>query len=234
MNNYSVKVDGLRVRSSAAINPANILDSLKQGQKVLVLERNDPWFRVQYGNKSGWVHSDYLAPVSVTTSQSVPSVANQSIAGELPVFVVGIANLTSDPNTSKLRKIIADVFGNGRGGYPLQCTEYVQYKIAQDGITIRWPADRPRDGGKWAGIFERNKMYKVLTDPKAKCAISFTAGLGPVADKTGHIAYVEEVFSDGSIRITEANWPGQGKYNDRKLTKSQWQDKHKCRFVDFS
>ncbi|MDD2753006.1 MAG: CHAP domain-containing protein [Candidatus Portnoybacteria bacterium] len=150
---------------------------------------------------------------------------------DLPVFVVKVANLVNDPNTIKLRKIIRDEFTGGKNGWDLQCTEYVQYRVQRNGIVINWPADRPRHGGKWADIFEKNKMYKVLDEPRDGCAVSFTKGTG---DATGHIAFVEQVLADQAIKISEANWPPPGTYNERTIKKVDWQNKYGCRFIDFS
>lgn len=78
-------------------------------------------------------------------------------------------------------------------------------------------------------------MYKILDTPKVGCAMCFTGGLETTSAKnTGHIAYVEEVYDDESIFISEANWPGGGKYNERKLTKANWKDRYKAKFVDFA
>ena len=143
-----------------------------------------------------------------------------------------LPNLANDQNTIKLRKIIKDEFGGGAHGWDLQCTEYVHYKAQQVGIAIQWPSDRPRHGGKWAAIFERNKLYKVLDTPKAGCAMSFTGGLRDL--NIGHVAFVEEVFKDESIKISEANWPPPGKYFERVLSKAEWKDKFKGRFIDFT
>jgi hypothetical protein len=150
-----------------------------------------------------------------------------------PRFIVGTPNFAKDANTIYVRKIIHDEFGGGFRGDALQCTEYVQFKIAQNGVVIHWPADRPRDGGRWADIFEKNKLYRTLSEPKNRCAVSFTSGFSGHAAITGHVAYVEEVLPDGSIHITEANWPGDGKFNDRILKNTIWKDKYKCKFIDF-
>jgi len=229
---------GLRVRSSPEIKPDNILETLIYGQEVVVLNEKEKWFEVQCpNNKKGWVSSYYLTEIKPTElpKQQPTEEKSDNVESELPVFKVGAANLANDPNTVKLRKIINDEFGGGKNGRDLQCTEYVQYRVQQKGIAIKWPADRPRDGGKWADIFERNKFYNVLDKPRVDCAASFTAGLKTLAmNEIGHVVFVEQVFEDESMKISEANWPPPGKYNERRMQKSEWQDKYKCRFIDFS
>ena len=65
--------------------------------------------------------------------------------------------------------------------------------------------------------------------------MSFTMGISSnqKTNEIGHVAFVEEVYPDGSIRISEANWPRNGIYNERVLTVAEWKDKYKGRFVEF-
>ena len=172
-----------------------------------------------------------IKPVVENIEQQLKDDVKTNDPNEIPIFVIGVANLANDPNVIKLRKIINDEFGGSKKGLYLQCTEYVQYRVCRNGIVIKWPTDRPRDGGKWAEIFERNKLYKILEEPKAGCAASFTAGTG---DPTGHVAFIEQVSGDQAIKVSEANWPPPGKYNERIIKKIDWQNKYKCRFIDFS
>ncbi len=73
------------------------------------------------------------------------------------VFEAELSYLFNHPNTIKIREIIKDEFGGGKNNWDLQCTEYVQYKLQQIGITIQWPIKSGRDGGRWADIFEKYK-----------------------------------------------------------------------------
>jgi len=149
-------------------------------------------------------------------------------------FIIGVPNFWNSDNTLKLRAIIKDEFKGGRNKWDLQCTEYAHYKIKQNGIDIKWPVRYGRHGGKWADIFIKYKLYKVTDVPTAGCAMSFRESLKGAAYETGHVAYVEKVWPDGSIYLSEANWPGKGKYNERKLTKAVWCNKYKARFISFS
>lgn len=62
--------------------------------------------------------------------------------------------------------------------------------------------------------------------------MSFTAGLGN--PNIGHVAFIEKVCEDGLIKVSEANWPPPGKYFERKLSKKEWKDKYKGKFIDFT
>lgn len=50
----------------------------------------------------------------------------------------------------------------------------------------------------------------------------------------GHVAFVEQAFADGSVKVSEANWPHDGIYNERTISKADWQNKYKAQFVDLS
>ena len=228
-----VKDDGTRLRSSPDTSSAtNIIRTLPKGQEVVCVEEG-LWIRVQAGTEAGWVRSDLVSEIVPTSTPSIPNTIQQQIP-----FVLGEQNLFDSPNTIALRKIIGDEFGCGVGKDHLNCTEYVQYRVKTKlGITIKWPIDRPRNGGKWATIFKKNSLFKVLTDPVQNCAMCFTDNISPTGDlkvnDTGHVAFVEDVLPDGSVKISEANWPRNGMYGERTIFKAKWRDQYKAQFVKF-
>jgi len=224
---------GLNVRSAPEIRDNNVIEALAYGKEVIVRERNNKWFNVEYDGKMGWVSGFYLSEESPILQKEI-KIIESDLDSILPKLELRKSYLANSLNTIKIRKIIEDEFGGGVNKWPLQCTEYVQYKIQQTlGVTIQWPGDRPRHGGQWANIFKKNGLYRVLDKPKAGCAMSFTAGFGS-ANKYGHIAFVEAVYEDESIDISEANWPPPGKYYERRLSKAEWQNKYKGKFIDFT
>jgi len=223
---------GLNVRALPDVSGTK-LGVLTHGAEVTILQEQDKWFEIKSGDLQGWVSSVYLSETK--PAEQAQWVVKEDVSNEFPQFQKAVANLVNDTNTIKLRKIIGDEFGGDANGWDLQCTEYVCYKLRQLGVRISWPADRPRHGGRWAGIFEKNGLYKILSEPKAGCAMCFTTGFKTaVMNETGHVAFVEQVMEDGSVKISEANWPPPGKYNERVVPASEWRDKYKCRFVEFS
>lgn len=197
---------------------------MNAGEELIVVD--GPWWRVMKKGVQGWVRADYIsetaqAPVSVT---------------DFVQFVKGQAYLAANEVTKKVREVIRDEFGLGKSGDNLNCTEYVQYCVQTKlGIDINWPVKSGRNGGKWWKIFQDAGLYAVLSEPATSCAMCFTAGISNDSkiNEVGHVAFVEEMLPDGSIRISEANWPNQGKYNERPISKADWQDKYKARFVKF-
>lgn len=140
--------------------------------------------------------------------------------------------------TKRLRKFINYEFGLDFEKDHLQCTEYVHFKVLKElGTKIDWTGRvGPRHGVAWPDQFLTLKRYRVLDMPKKGYTMSFTAGC---TVPPGHVAFVEEVLNDDSIVISEANWPPpgqkeQGQYNKRPLSKKDWKEKYRGRFVDFS
>lgn len=203
------------------------VEKMKLGQELIVVD--GPWFRITKDGQQGWVRGDYLT--------ELPPVSPSPDSPALPQFVKGQTNMADDSNTIKVRKIINDEFGGGVNGWNLQCTEYAMYRVKTKlGIDIQWPVKSGRDGGKWWKIFQDAGLYKILTEPQANCTVSLTEVRRKDGTLTaeGHIAFVEEVLPDGTIKISEANWPHDGIYNERPITKVDWQNKYKARFIQFT
>ncbi|MFA6215565.1 MAG: CHAP domain-containing protein [Patescibacteria group bacterium] len=238
-----VTATALNVRSSPEQidgEKSNKIGTLKLGQEITYLDQKDKWIYISGPDGlKGWVSSyhvtEYL-PTVIENPKNNNIEKNSNLECKLD-FKKGIANLATDQNTIKLRKFINDELHGGLNSLALQCTEYVLYKLKQHDITVEWPVQSGRDGGKWPIIFEKDSQhkYKVLDYPKVGCAMCFTAGFkDPRAAATGHVAYIEEVLPDGSVRISEANWPPLGKYFERVIPQAEWQNKWKAKFVDFS
>lgn len=89
---------------------------------------------------------------------------------------------------------------NSSGSYPAgQCTWYVYNRAKQLGIVYD---DYMGDGGVWW----TKSGYTATHTPKKYTAVSFVAS--PSYPTHGHVAWVEEVRSDGSILISEMNMSG--------------------------
>lgn len=200
------------------------------GQELIYTD--GPWHRVTKNGQTGWVRADFITETAPVVPQPIQQALN---------LVIGVPNLFDSPNAISIRQTIGDVFGGGAEKDHVNCTEYVQYRVKTKlGIDIKWPPDRPRNGGRWAVIFQKNNMFKVLTDPVPNCAMSFTAGISqnPATNAIGHIAFVEDVLPDGSVKISEMNWPPtgqqpQGQYNERTIAKQKWRDQYKAQFIQF-
>ena len=225
---------GLRARATPKIAEGNILDILPFGAEIFLSSQDGKWLYVEYGpDKYGWVSSYYVTENNPKTESAEEAV--QDTQNIFPKFMIGAANPANGENTIKVRILIKDEFSGGRDGFCLQCTEYVAYKLQCFGIRIKWPVKSGRDGGRWAEIFKTYDTYPVMEEPKAGSAVVFTSGFKTAeANALGHVAFVEKVYKNGVIRISEANWPTPGKYNERILSSAEWRDKYKGKFIIFT
>ncbi|MBI5004501.1 CHAP domain-containing protein [Candidatus Kaiserbacteria bacterium] len=178
---------------------------------------------------------DALAALRKQKSTVPPPAVPATPASDALHFTVGEPNPADSPRTIEVRRTINDMYGDGKWGDALQCTEYVTYRIKLRGIDIQWPVSHGRNGGKWAAIFKAAHQYTVLSDPQPHCAMCFTTGISSDSqiNAIGHVAFVEEVLADGSVRISESNWPHDGIYNERIIPRSKWQDQYQAQFVSF-
>ncbi|GGI40879.1 CHAP domain-containing protein [Mammaliicoccus stepanovicii] len=92
-----------------------------------------------------------------------------------------------------------------------QCTYYVFDKKMQDGDPIsgswgnanQWASNAAADG------------HSVDNTPKKGSILQSSAGA------FGHVAYVENVNSDGSIEVSEMNYQGEGVVSNRSISASE-------------
>ena len=207
LKNYPNKVfittKALNVRSTPNVASNNILSQLIYGEEIEPIALENGWYKINYQNSIGWISAEFTHN------------ADEKPADGVINFVIGAPNDPKSQNATIIRQTISDEFGGGKNSWDLQCVEYVHYKIKNLGCNIEWPVKSGRDGGKWAAIFSTQGKYSVSENPTVGCAMSFTALPG-----YGHVAFVEDVLTDGTIKISEANWPGNGKYNERILCKS--------------
>lgn len=171
---------------------------------------------------------DRLAGVTVGEGdrEYVPtSVLAQKVADVYPSFITGVENSALATNTVRLRSVVHDEFGAGFNQLPLAAHEYVYYKLLRRGVRIAWPDVRPRTPGSWAKILSPVEGVTVDDTPSVGAVMEFA--LSPEnGEEKSHLAYVEKVFPDQSIAISEANWPARGIYNERVLSSDEWRVFH--------
>lgn len=194
--------------------PDNATDTaiamIAYGDMVMVLEADETWSYVAVGEKRGYVPTQMLVAEA---------------AGVYPAFVIGAENNARDANTIRLRSVIRDEFSASLTQLPLQAHEYVYYKLLRRGTRIAWPDIRPRTSGSWAQILSHVEGVTIGERPTVGAVMEFSLPEGREKGKTeakAHLAYVEKVMPDQTIRISEADWPASGIYNERVLVKDEW------------
>lgn len=172
------------------------------GEMVIVIEPKGRFYHIMWNAIDGWVLKDDIADRALQVH---------------PVFVVGEENPVDHPNTAHVRTILGDVFGLGRSEFSLQAGEYVLYRLWKKGIRILWPEVRPRVPGLWHRILRGVENVHIGVSPKTGSIMEYTQD-GDV----GHLAFVEAVFPDSTITISEVNYPDSGIYSERELSVEKW------------
>jgi hypothetical protein len=172
------------------------------GDLVLVMEPHGRFCRVIWETYDGWVLKEHLA----------------DRAGHVyPEFTAGLENPVDHPNTARVRALIDDAFSLQYSEFPLQAGEYVLYRLMRRGLRIAWPETRPRTPGSWHTILRGLPGVHMSVLPKQGTIFEYVE-----EHDLGHVAYVEAVFPDGVITISETNYPHGGMYSERSLTKDTW------------
>ncbi|GGC78164.1 glucosaminidase domain-containing protein [Enterococcus wangshanyuanii] len=86
------------------------------------------------------------------------------------------------------------------------CTQYVYNRIVQLDGSVETTMGNGMD---WGATGKANG-YEVTNKPKAGTAVSFQPGVAGADGTYGHVAFVEHVYEDGSILISEMNAAGLG------------------------
>jgi len=190
----------LRAAPDAAGDTA--IATIAYGDMVMVLDASPKWTRIVSGEKEGYVPTETLA---------------HKAAGVYPDFEIGKEYGAREVSTVRLRSFIRDEFSASLSDLPLQAHEYVYYRLVRRGVSIVWPDIRPRTPGSWAKILGTLDSVRVSGEPVSG-AVMECAFEGDRA----HLAYVEQVFDDGSIKVSEADWLDRGIYNERVLVAAEW------------
>ena len=175
---------------------------LSYGEMVMVLETGMERTKVATNGTKGYVPTALLA---------------RSAAEVYPDFEIGKEYGPHAAATVRLRTFIKDEFAATLAALPLSSHEYAYYRLLRRGARIAWPDIRPRTPGSWAAILATAERVIVSHEPQPGAVMEYL-----LAEARGHLAYVEEVFADGSIKISEADWPDRGIYNERVLVEGEW------------
>lgn len=178
--------------------------------------------KLHYGNSvtvEGYTGKFARATVDGRVMYMLRDDLTDAAAEVFPQFVVGEVYDVDTPSTIRLRAIIADEFCGGALELPLQAGEYVLYRLVRRGIRISWPLERPRTLGRWHALLRGVLGVHSGVISKTGTIMEYT-----LEHDMGHLAYVEAVFPNETILISEANYPDNGIYNERTLTREEWRE----------
>lgn len=181
----------------------SVVDTVAPGTHFETAGYEGDWVAVTHKGRKLWTKRENLV---------------ESEAVVHPYFVIREYCGPEDRNTVRLRAIIDDEFNAGRAGLPITTEEYVTYRLTKDGLKLPDVPDRPRLAGDWKLYFRGQLGVHVTVRPKARSVMEYMA-----EDGGGQLAYVEAVFPDESITISEFGIPEDGYFNERTIAKEAWQ-----------
>lgn len=181
----------------------NALQPLSYGQSVRLLQLQGRWAQVRFGECIGWVLKDTLCSAR---------------ADVYPQFVQGKQYVHTDPETVKLRACINDAFGGARGEFSLTTEEYVHYKLHTKKRHLTWGEERSRIAGTWQRKLKGKQGVYIRVTPATDAVMEY------VLDDVGHLAFVEAVYPDKSIKISEIQTEEGSMYKEQTLSTNEWRE----------
>jgi hypothetical protein len=181
-----------------------VIMKLNYEQPLNVINQQGQWLQVKVDDIKGWVHEDDVT---------------DSLSSLLPQFELSQIYDAENITTLTLRILIDDDFFASQIAMPLQDVEYVTYRLSQKNRIIHWSKERPRIAGTWQRLLKGINGIHLGISPKTDSVMEYIN-----ADDTGHVAYVDSVFPDGSISLSEIGYPTEAMFMKRTLTKDEWKE----------
>ncbi|HEY9829676.1 MAG TPA: CHAP domain-containing protein, partial [Stenomitos sp.] len=218
----TVMYTGVNIRSGPGVNYAKlgayapgtplVFDAWTRGtahEDAMLHTMDDRWFRVKGTNT--WVASAYINGNPNSNSQYIapPSGSNNSGGSSHVLTLQELAN--SWQSWSEYRS--DNPFWQAGYGPP-NCTWYAYGRMRQLGYSKAALNTMLGNAGTWDNT--AGNGASVIYTPQAPCIAVWEAGVG-YAGSVGHVAVVERVNADGSILISESNWPTGNLYQTRTV-----------------
>lgn len=200
---YYIGAVGALVHADPVIAFDNALEELEYGQSVRLLQLQGRWAQVRYGEMVGWVLKDALCA---------------ALSDVFPQFEDGESYIQEHEGTRQLRAFIGDIFGGARSDYPLTAEEYVYYKLLRGRRVIQWGDERSRIAGTWQRRLKGRQGIYIRITPKTDAVMEY------VVDDIGYLAYVDAVYPDNSIKISQIVTEDNSRFFERTLEAEEWRE----------
>ena len=178
----------------------SVIMLLPFGRSLTYRQRQNRWLEVETGGIRGWILTDNVTEEHV-----------------MPQFMPGVLYDANHEVTKKVRAFIQNEFYGTELHSPLQDVEYVSYRLRRKGKIIPWGIERPRTPGAWQRLLRGKSGVHIGVTPKTDTVMEIIND-----DETGHVAYVDAVFPNQSILISEIGVPETGHFLGRTLEKEAW------------
>ncbi|NJL89432.1 MAG: S8 family serine peptidase [Coleofasciculaceae cyanobacterium SM2_1_6] len=181
---------------------------------VMLGTPDERWYRIAGTNN--WVASA-LINGNAPGSTPLPPVQTPVQPGQPQPIV----NVPINPSSDNYRKGSVNPFAYNWQG---QCTWFAYGRMLETGLL---PAGTKANGWflghaeSWRRDAERAGLPISSTPTAGARGILVWPPYTKGTLQWGHVAFVEEVYPDGSVRISEANWAGKG-ISERTLTAAQY------------
>lgn len=181
-----------------------VIRHIAYGDSFQLLGTQGKWCNIEHDGVRGWVHRDDITENSIELK---------------PQFVSGEFYEAAHPSTRKLRTFIDDAFHAASLDLPLQNVEYVCFIMKERGRNISWPPVRPRIAGTWQRILKGIPGVHMGVRPKTGAVMEYVH-----ENNTGQVAFVDSVYPDEGITISEVGHTTEGVYSERTLSKEEWKE----------
>lgn len=173
------------------------------GSEVLVNKFENRFASVSFGQQTGWMLKDALY-----TEQTAV----------FPQFLVGATYESDHQSTKKLRAYIGDSFSGAASHAPLSSVEYVTYRLARLRKEIPWGSVRPRIAGNWQRLLKGERGVHIGIVPKTGAVMEYHL------EDVGHLAYVDAVAPDGTVRVSMIADDDASRYLEVELSEESWKE----------
>ncbi|MGX7148277.1 glucosaminidase domain-containing protein [Enterococcus ureasiticus] len=126
----------------------------------------------------------------------------------------GIIVADSHPD-SDFKEYTGETYSGSEAYAAGNCTQYVYNRIVQ----LEGYVETTMGNGMDWGTTGKANGYEVSSKPKSGTAVSFQPTVAGADGTYGHVAFVEHVYDDGSILISEMNVAGLGMVSFRVIDK---------------
>ena len=181
-----------------------VIETLPYGTAVTVIGYQGRYASVNRSNITGWVDKDALTPQKNTV---------------WPAFVSGVTYGADASEVTMTRTIIADMFGAGQLGLPLQAGEYIAVRLKSEHRSINWSRKRPRVAGSWATLLRGTTGIHIGVTPKTDTIMEWQDG-----DGEGRLGYVEAVAPDLTITMSAVGVEDAGRYTVKTMSEEIWRE----------
>ncbi|WP_027269041.1 CHAP domain-containing protein [Leptolyngbya sp. PCC 6406] len=178
---------------------------------------NELWYRINYNGTNYWMPAAYLAGAPASNPPRLAPPASNPNPSPQPVNVpinVGSANYRNG-------NLNPFAWNSALIG---QCTWYTYGRMRETGLLPANVGNRfLGHAANWAQDARTLGLPVTSTPtPGARGIVVWPPGVQGGHARFGHVAFLEEVYPDGRIRISESNWAGRPAGSSRILTPAQY------------